>query len=569
MDHSGDQLTNENSDADLLQEYAGHRCEHAFAALLNRYKQLVMSVCLRQTRNRQDAEDVFQMTFMVLAEKPERIRNGDALASWLTSVAFRLALNLSRRRTGEDQPLVNEPPSPSIGDSESLIAELALDEALQALPEKYRDVLVKYYLLGRTGREIARELRVSSGVVDGLVKRGRQMLRRQLIRRGVTLGAGICAANAALQSSFVSAMQIQEVVSNLTIGYSNQLSKALLQIAEEEARMKCVMTTPAMTATTTTAATLMFGVVITMSLSAGPGKQLNATPHLAQSDVDESDSDSSGHPTITLVECASQEGPNKDSANQTASPRNVTVVQPAQTSAMIPTTNRAYRLKPGDTISVSRPFADRDAKWPSKFVVTNAGDIYIPGAGRLSVSGSTLNDIRQQVRKTLRNANLAETIDTNQVDVVFTQFGSIEVTVVGPSARNGREELTRIRLPNNRADILDCLVRLHLPGTDTTQLTCAVYAISNGVATDVERMRDSTRNIDIEQLVTNLSREEPRITLPCGDLKKLKATRLYDNDVVHFSDVQHVPTAQRSYRSSLPIGLRHLLADSAAPVRNK
>ena len=55
------------SDRELLLRYARHRDELSFAALVRRHAPLVMSVCCR-ILTWQDAEDVFQATFLVLAQ---------------------------------------------------------------------------------------------------------------------------------------------------------------------------------------------------------------------------------------------------------------------------------------------------------------------------------------------------------------------------------------------------------------------------------------------------------------------------------------------------------------------
>ena len=53
----------------------------------------------------------------------------------------------------------------------------------------YRDVLLTCYLDGRTRDEAAQRLSVSVDVVKGRLERGREMLRRRLTRRGLSLGA--------------------------------------------------------------------------------------------------------------------------------------------------------------------------------------------------------------------------------------------------------------------------------------------------------------------------------------------------------------------------------------------
>src|SRR4051794_7984974 len=87
------------SDAGLLGRWAADRDQAAFELLVWRHGRLVASVCRRMLRGAEDAEDAFQATFLVLAKKAAALRHGQALASWLHTVAMRVALE-ARQRAG-------------------------------------------------------------------------------------------------------------------------------------------------------------------------------------------------------------------------------------------------------------------------------------------------------------------------------------------------------------------------------------------------------------------------------------------------------------------------------------
>src|SRR5437867_4381288 len=85
------------TDQDLLDRFARHRDEAAFADLVRRHGPMVLGVCRRVLRHEQDAEDVFQAAFLVLVRKAESIRRQESVGGWLYRVAYRLAL---RARAG-------------------------------------------------------------------------------------------------------------------------------------------------------------------------------------------------------------------------------------------------------------------------------------------------------------------------------------------------------------------------------------------------------------------------------------------------------------------------------------
>src|ERR1700756_5430004 len=93
------------SDRELLERFTALHEEEVFEALVRRHGSLVLSVCRRVLNHEQDAEDVFQAVFLVLARKSGSIRKQASLGSWLFGVAYRLALkaraSASRRHAHE------------------------------------------------------------------------------------------------------------------------------------------------------------------------------------------------------------------------------------------------------------------------------------------------------------------------------------------------------------------------------------------------------------------------------------------------------------------------------------
>src|SRR5438552_1945089 len=76
------------SDRQLLQRFADHRDESAFAALVRRYGPLVLGVGRRVLRRAEDCEDVFQATFLTLARKADSVRWQESVGGWLHEVAW-------------------------------------------------------------------------------------------------------------------------------------------------------------------------------------------------------------------------------------------------------------------------------------------------------------------------------------------------------------------------------------------------------------------------------------------------------------------------------------------------
>lgn len=179
----------------LLERFVRLRDEEAFAELVARHGPLVLGLCRRLLGNVQDAEDVFQAAFFVLARKAATIRKPESLSCWLHGVAYRLALRV--RAEGERRRL-HERKAVPVSQSEDVDlswreVRALLDEELQRLPEKLRMPLVLCYLEGLTQDEASLRLGWSRSTLKRRLEAGRERLRLRLTRRDVTLGAGLFA----------------------------------------------------------------------------------------------------------------------------------------------------------------------------------------------------------------------------------------------------------------------------------------------------------------------------------------------------------------------------------------
>src|ERR1700736_3900257 len=187
------------SDAELLRHFLGEGDEAAFTALVQRHGTMVWQVCISALGQREDAEDVFQATFLVLARKAGSVRKQESLASWLYGVALCLARkvrgrNLRRRTSAAGARALDRVAARPMEDLTWRELRQVLHEELGLLPEKNRLPILLCHLEGRTQDEAARALGWSLGRLRGRLLRGRELLRGRLARRGLAPSVPLLAA---------------------------------------------------------------------------------------------------------------------------------------------------------------------------------------------------------------------------------------------------------------------------------------------------------------------------------------------------------------------------------------
>ena len=192
------------NDMDLMREYARDHSEPAFAGLVQRHINLVYSVALRYTGNSEDAQDVTQAVFIILARKAAGLRERTVLTGWLYETtrftAARFIRTRVRRQIREQeaymQSSLNEP------DADGVWRQLSplLEEAMTQLGEKDRALLALRFFENKSGTETAAALGIQEWAVHKRTSRAVEKLRAFFARRGVSVSAGVLIAAISVNS---------------------------------------------------------------------------------------------------------------------------------------------------------------------------------------------------------------------------------------------------------------------------------------------------------------------------------------------------------------------------------
>lgn len=178
------------TDLELLREYATQGSEDAFATLVSRYARLVYSAAFRQCGHVQDAEEITQAVFVILARKAASLRPDTVLPGWLLRTTRFVAMN-ARRRQRHRLHLDHDETNAVHAETDAAWQQLApvLDEALERLSVKDRDAVVLRYFEQRSFKEIAGLTAATEDGAQKRVTRAVEKLRVHFQRRGLVLSS--------------------------------------------------------------------------------------------------------------------------------------------------------------------------------------------------------------------------------------------------------------------------------------------------------------------------------------------------------------------------------------------
>lgn len=175
------------SDHDIVQQVlAGNR--EAFAHLIERYKTRIFQTTYRMLKNREDAEEAAQDTFVRAFRGLAKFRADAAFATWLYKICYNVCLNYlekkrhARPRAPEaEMARLTDPVSP-----DHIFAhrekETLVENALEDLPEHFRQVLILYHAQQLSYQQIAEILNLPINTVKTHLFRGRALLRRRILQ---------------------------------------------------------------------------------------------------------------------------------------------------------------------------------------------------------------------------------------------------------------------------------------------------------------------------------------------------------------------------------------------------
>ena len=144
------------------------------------FSRKMFSLCLKYSRNRAEAEDVLQDSFLTIFKKVNQFKSAGSFEGWMKRIVINTALQ--RYRNKGVLNIVNEENIEDVtvdSNDDDLSIDFLLN-CIQELPDRYRMVFNLYALDGFSHKEIAEMLSITTGTTKSNLARARMILKDKI-----------------------------------------------------------------------------------------------------------------------------------------------------------------------------------------------------------------------------------------------------------------------------------------------------------------------------------------------------------------------------------------------------
>mgnify|MGYP002622210863 CR=1 FL=1 len=147
------------------------------------------ALTLRYARSEEDAQDIFQQSFLKVFEQLGKLKNPEALAGWVKSIFVFTAVEFYRKSQFQFESNVvvmdSDINDGALNNALAQFERAELSALISDLPTAYRTVFNLYIIDGYSHKEIAEMLSISVGTSKSNLFAARKALKAQIIALGI------------------------------------------------------------------------------------------------------------------------------------------------------------------------------------------------------------------------------------------------------------------------------------------------------------------------------------------------------------------------------------------------
>jgi RNA polymerase sigma-70 factor (ECF subfamily) len=157
--------------------------------LFESFSRKMMGVCLRYTKDAEEAQDVLQIGFVKVFEKLHLFNNEGSLEGWIRKVLVNCALDQIRKnKKFDDNVDLSKVDFQMASENENVLEHLSANDLLkiiQAMPTGFRNVFNLYAIEGYSHQEIADQLNISINTSKSQYSRARVYLQKIILEEKI------------------------------------------------------------------------------------------------------------------------------------------------------------------------------------------------------------------------------------------------------------------------------------------------------------------------------------------------------------------------------------------------
>jgi RNA polymerase sigma factor (sigma-70 family) len=157
---------------------------NAFAVLVDRYKDMIFSLSLKMIKNREEAEEVAQDTFIKIYNSLNKFKGDSKFSTWIYKIAYNTCLDrLKKNKKEENNISIDEFSAHLIKTMDNALSALeekerkqTIQNCLNLLPSDENFLLTLFYFEDQSLEEIGKIMSITANNVKVKLFRSRQKL---------------------------------------------------------------------------------------------------------------------------------------------------------------------------------------------------------------------------------------------------------------------------------------------------------------------------------------------------------------------------------------------------------
>ena len=176
--------SNRVSDIFLVDQLQGGDM-NAFDLIFDKYGNRLYAFAVSYLKSNEEAEELVQDVFLKLWENRAKLKRESSLKSYLFTIAYHKMCNLFRHKEQHDKYIFSEKVKGerTVNVEEQIEFKEALnqiDQIIELLPQRQKQIFIKSRKEGKSSREIAEELQISPATVDNQISAALKFLRKHI-----------------------------------------------------------------------------------------------------------------------------------------------------------------------------------------------------------------------------------------------------------------------------------------------------------------------------------------------------------------------------------------------------